>query len=97
MSNGAGGTANGLFIVDPNGGGVARIKLQVGTQRYSAFQAAWSPDGTRIIFCMFANGGEGIYTANPDGSNVKQVTFTTVGQNFTNMFNGPNWGVHPVN
>jgi TolB protein len=96
MSNGAGGTANGLFIVDPNGGGVARIKLQVGTQQYSAFQAAWSPDGTRIIFCMFANGGEGIYTANPDGSNVKQVTFTTVGQNLTNMFNGPNWGIHPL-
>jgi Tol biopolymer transport system component len=99
MSNGAGGTANGLFIVHPNGGGMARINLQVGTQQYSAFQPAWSPDGTRIIFCMFANGGEGIYTATPDGSNVKQVTFipnSNLGPNFANVFTGPNWGTHPL-
>ena len=46
---------------------------------------------------MFIYGGEGIYTANPDGSNVKQVTFTTnLGPNFANLFNGPNWGTHPI-
>ena len=39
--------------------------------------AHFSPDGTQIIFCMFIDGGEGIYTANPDGSNVQQVMFTT--------------------
>jgi len=67
------------------------IKLQTGTTRYFAFQPAWSPDGTRIIFGMFINGGEGIFTANPDGSDVQQVEFTT---DFSNLFNGPDWGTH---
>jgi Tol biopolymer transport system component len=93
MSNGAGGTANRLFIVNLNRGGVTPISLQVGTQRYSVFAPAWSPDGTRIIFCMFINGGEGIYTANTDGSAVEQVTFTT---DFSNLFDEPHWGTHPV-
>ena len=93
MSNGAGGTANRLVIVNLNGRGVTPINLQAGTQKYSAFAPAWSPDGTRIIFCMFINGGEGIYTANPDGSGVEQVTFTT---DFSNQFDEPNWGTHPV-
>jgi Tol biopolymer transport system component len=84
-----------MFTIHPDGSHYADINLQV-TSRYFAFGPDWSPDGTRIIFCMFINGGEGIYTANPDGSNVEQVTFTTVGQNFTNMYNGPNWGVHPL-
>ena len=93
MSNGAGGGANRLFIVDPNGGGVTPISLQLGTQKYSVFAPAWSPDGKRIIFCVFINGGEGIYTANPNGSDVEQVTFTT---DFSNLFDEPNWGAHPV-
>ena len=84
-----------MFTIHPDGSHYADINLQV-TSWYFAFGPDWSPDGTRIIFCIFINGGEGIYTANPDGSNVEQVTFTTVGQNFTNMFNGPNWGVHPL-
>ena len=83
-----------IFTIRPDGSHFTAIDLQV-TAPYFAFWPAWSPDGNRIIFCMFINGGEGIYTANPDGSNVKQVTFTTVGQNFTNMYNGPNWGIHP--
>ena len=93
MSNGAGGTANRLFLVDPNGRVVTPINLQVGTQKYSAFQPVWSPDGTRIIFNIFINGGNGIYTANPDGSNVKKDEFTT---DFAAFFNSPDWGTHPV-
>jgi Tol biopolymer transport system component len=85
-----------MFTIHPDGSHYTDINLQV-TDRYFAFGPAWSPDGTRIIFCMFINGGEGIYTANPDGSNVKQVTFTTnLGANFANVFNGPNWGTHPL-
>jgi Tol biopolymer transport system component len=80
-----------MFTIHPDGSHHTDINLQV-TAPYFAFGPDWSPDGTRIIFCMFINGGEGIYTANPDGSNVKQVTFTTVGQNLANMYNGPNWG-----
>jgi Tol biopolymer transport system component len=83
-----------LFIVHPDGTGITPIPLPTGTGRSFAFQPHWSPDGTGIIFCMFTNGGEGIYTANRDGSDVKQVTFTT---NFQALFAGPNWGSHPAN
>ena len=82
-----------LFVVYPDGTGLTTIKLQTGTERYFAFEPHWSPDETRIIFCMYINGGEGIYTANPDGSDVKQVTFTT---NFNTPFNGLDWGTHPI-
>jgi Tol biopolymer transport system component len=82
-----------LFVVHPDGTGLTPIQLQVGTQQYFAFEPHWSPDGTRIIFCMFVNAGEGIYTANPDGTDVKQVTFTT---DFSTIFNGADWGTHPV-
>ena len=37
--------------------------------------------------------GEGIYTANPDGSNVSQVTFT---MDFSSIFHGADWGTHPI-
>ena len=84
-------TQGHLFVVRPDTAGVSMIKLQTGTTRYFAFQPAWSPDGTRIIFGMFINGGEGIFTANPDGSDVQQVEFTT---DFSNLFNGPDWGTH---
>ena len=83
----------GLFIVYPDGSGLTPINLQVGTQKYSAFSLQWSPDGTRIIFNMFINGGEGIFTANHDGSSVVQVKFTT---NFQTFYGGPDWGTHPV-
>lgn len=91
-----------MFTIHPDGSHYTNINLQVNSP-YFAFGPDWSPDGTRIIFCIFINGGEGIYTADADGSNVKQVAFTTgvtlrtVVQNPTNMYNGPNWGVHPVN
>jgi len=82
-----------LFTVHADGTGLTPIPLQIGTGKYFAFQPHWSPDGTRIIFCAFINSGEGIYTANPDGSGVKQVTFTT---NSAASFAGPNWGTHAV-
>jgi Tol biopolymer transport system component len=77
-----------LFTIQPDGTALNSIDLQV-TVPYHAFEPAWSPDGKRIIFGMLINGGEGIFTANPDGSDVIQVTFTT---NFQTSYNGPNWG-----
>jgi len=50
----------------------------------------WSPDGTKIVFCMGINGQEDIYTANADGSDVVQVT------NTPDFENGPDWGTHPL-
>ena len=83
-------TQGTLFVVHPDGSGLSMIRLQTGTTRYFASEPAWSPDGTKIVFCMFINGQEDIYTANADGSNVKQVT------NDPAFEDGPDWGTHPV-
>jgi Tol biopolymer transport system component len=61
-----------FFQLEPSGLTVAGCNQLVpsnppGPRQYSAFEPHWSPDGTHIIFCMFINGGEGIYTANPMG------------------------------
>ena len=82
-----------LFSVHPDGTGLTAIPLQTGTGQYFAYQPHWSPDGTRIVFLMFISGGQGVFTADPDGSDVKQVTFTT---DFATLVNGPDWGTHPV-
>jgi Tol biopolymer transport system component len=82
-----------LFIVHPDGRGLTPIHLQPGTGNYFAFQPHWSPDGSRILFSMYINGGEGIYSANPDGTNVVQIAFTT---DFNNFYNGPDWGRDPA-
>jgi len=84
---------NQLFVVRRDGTGLTPINLQTDTNQYFAFEPHWSPDGTKIIFGMSINGGEGLFTANPDGSGVTQVEFTT---DFTTQFNGPDWGTHPV-
>src|SRR6266568_1626292 len=85
-----------LFVVRIDGTGLTPIKLQTGTQQYFAFEPNWSPDGTRIIFCMDLNGQEEIYTANPDGSDVVQVTNTPTPPGSFIDENGPDWGTYPV-
>jgi TolB protein len=84
-------TTGHLFTVRPDGGGLSQIRLQVGRANYFAFHPHWSPDGTRIIFAMFINGTEGLYTANPDGSNVVRVTDAPTG-----FDDAPDWGTHPL-
>jgi Tol biopolymer transport system component len=83
-------TQGRLFVVRPDGSGLSMIPLDTGTTRYFAFEPAFSPDGTKIVFCMFINGQEDIYTANADGSGVRQVT------NTPDFENGPDWGTHPL-
>jgi Tol biopolymer transport system component len=80
-------TQGDLFTVHPDGNGLNLIHLQ---SKGFAFEPDWSPDGTQIVFCMGINGQEDIYTANADGSNVKQVTDTP------DFENGPDWGTHPL-
>jgi Tol biopolymer transport system component len=82
-------TEGRMFVVHPDGTHLRRIQLQTGTNNYFAFEPAFSPDGTRIIFCMFIHDHEDIYTANPDGSNLVRVTHTT------EFENGPDWGRLP--
>ena len=80
-------TQGDLFTVRPDGNGLSLIHLQ---SKGFAFEPDWSPDGTQIVFCMVINGQEDIYTANADGSNVKQVTDTP------DFENGPTWGTHQL-
>jgi len=88
-----GALGNGkMFTINPDGSKFSDVDLQVGAP-YFAYFPTWSPDGKRIIFCIFINGGEGISSANPDGSNIKQVTFST---DFSSIFHGTDWGTHPL-
>jgi Tol biopolymer transport system component len=83
-------TQGSLFTIRPDDPGLSpsMISLQTGTTRYFAFDPAFSPDGTKIVFCMFINGQEDIYTANADGSGVEQVT------NTPDFEFAPDWGTH---
>lgn len=65
-----------LYVVRPDGSGLAQISL-TGTNSNSAVQGAgWSPDGTKIILALASpsTGDEEIYTANADGSDLRNVT-----------------------
>jgi Tol biopolymer transport system component len=75
-----------LFTVRPNGSGFAQIPLDAGTQDYFAFEPDWSPNGRRIVFGMFIDGQEDLYTANADGTDVRRLT------NTPDFENGPDWG-----
>jgi Tol biopolymer transport system component len=76
-----------LFMVHSDGSGLTMLPLQPGTTQSFAFEPDWSPDGTRIVFCMWLNGREDVYTAKTDGTDVVQVT------NTPDIENGPDWGV----
>ena len=83
-----------LFVVHPDGTGLAKIPLAIGS-RSRAGDFAWSPDGSRIVFLLFTRTGprsfqEGIATANADGSNVKRVT------NSPTFDHQADWGPHPL-
>jgi len=66
-----------LYVVRPDGSDLRQIVLHSGS-RHWAFEPAWSPDGTRIVFSMYvlALGQDDIYTARADGSDLVQVTNT---------------------
>ena len=83
-----------LYVVHPDGTGLAKIPLATsGISR--AFGPGWSPDGTKIVFALFTRTSpgteqEGIYTANADGSHIKQVTNAPIYDAH------PDWGTHPL-
>jgi Tol biopolymer transport system component len=79
-----------LFVIHPDGAGLTPIHVQTPTTRYFAFAPDWSPDGTRMVFCMFMDGQEDIYTAKADGSDLVRVTDTP------DFENGPDWGRNPI-
>lgn len=58
--------------VSPDGTGQRTV---IPADSAAAFdQIAWSPDGSRIAFKNTRLGRAGIYTANPDGSDIRQLT-----------------------
>src|SRR5687767_9246888 len=66
-----------LFLVHPDGTGLRQVPVHP-RGRYFAFEPDWSPDGTRIAFSMHVvrNGQDDIFTADPDGTDLIQVTDT---------------------
>jgi TolB protein len=78
-------TAGRLFVVRPDGTHVTRIRLNVHTAQYFAFEPHWSPDGKRIVFGMTIKDRVDLYTAKIDGSDVVRITNTPV------VENGPDW------
>ena len=86
------GGRGSLYVVHPNGTGLAKIPLATrGFRR--AFAPDWSPDGRKIVFGLFTQTKpgterEGIYTANVDGTNIQRAT------NSPTFDRNGDWGPH---
>jgi tricorn protease len=72
-----------LWKAPITGGEAIRLTIHPGDELHSA----WSPDGSRIAFNSNRDGYTNIYTMNPDGTDVQQVTRTDRGITVTG------WGV----
>ncbi|MGW2616140.1 cell wall-binding repeat-containing protein [Streptomyces sp. NPDC001500] len=57
----------GVFVFDSNAGTVKRVLTDAG-------QPAYSPDGTKLAFVRTVDGAPQIFTANADGTDVRQRT-----------------------
>jgi hypothetical protein len=80
-----------LYLVHPDGSDRHMIDIDTGGAWYYAKEPAWSPDGTRIVFVMYAgsNGGQvDLFTVAPDGSELTQVTDSPEVEYV------PSWGTH---
>jgi Tol biopolymer transport system component len=92
------GEGGSLYVVHPNGSGLARVPLETATFS-RAHDPSWSPDGTKIIFNLFTATSpgteqEGIYTANADGSGVQQITNNPEFPESRDSY--PDWRTHPL-
>jgi Tol biopolymer transport system component len=75
-----------LFTVRPDGSRFSPIRVQLGTGNYFAFAPVFAPDGTRIVFSAQVSGAADVYSANPDGSDLRQLTTSPLPDRF------PDWG-----
>jgi Tol biopolymer transport system component len=81
-----------IFLINQDGSGL--VKIHQDTQNGFSFAPAWAPDGTRILFAdrvvyhPHRSGQEDLYTMNPDGSGILQVTNTPVRESW------PDWGAY---
>jgi Tol biopolymer transport system component len=79
-----------LFVVHPDGTGLAKIPLPSGTRAFAG-DVSWSPDGTKIAFIYGTlKSPEGIATANADGTDIQQITVSPTFDHETD------WGALPA-
>jgi TolB protein len=94
-----------LWTVHADGSDLHEIDVAVGPGQFECgaansdpaaggcFGPSWSPDGKKIVFVRGDDGkGENIFTVNPDGSGLFQIT--NGGSDDYNE--APDWGTHPL-
>jgi TolB protein len=64
-----GGPLSGLLVTNPDGTGLSKLASVPGDT-----DPAWSPDGSKIAFVRFREGGTGIWVVNADGTGTRRVT-----------------------
>jgi TolB protein len=67
-----GKSTNG-YVIRPNGTGLRQLTRETGETVHDGLDS-WSPDGTMIAFASDRDGTYEIYTMNPDGTNITQLT-----------------------
>jgi TolB protein len=89
-----------LWVVHADGSGLHEIPVQAqpacggasaDPSSQGCFGPRWSPDGNKIVFTRGTSAGHdsNIYTVNPDGTDLTQVTHGGTDQS-------PDWGTHPL-
>jgi TolB protein len=87
-----------IWVVHSDGSGLLQIPITPSCggafsnpRSTGCFGPGWSPDGTKIVFARVTAGGTqtNIYTVNPDGSGLSQVTYSGGDDR-------PDWGTHPL-
>jgi dipeptidyl aminopeptidase/acylaminoacyl peptidase len=72
-----------LMLIHPDDTGPVAIDIPIEGSTFAS-NPGWSPDGSRIIFPMWAesNGQVDLYTVRPDGTDLIQITDTPERENF---------------
>ncbi len=88
-----------IWIVHANGSGLHEVNVSpanscggpnADASAQGCFSPVWSPDGTKILFGKGVGDSNAyLFTVNPDGSGLTQVTHGSGGAE------SPDWGIHP--